>query len=121
MRTRYPESARLTVTLGAGRVVAGFCGEAYGMPGRPLTDEDLHSKFTDCVDFAGGLVPNGKLDGTDLLDLARDGAVADEPASIVIWVQMTTGVVAAYKTIASDSRAVLAQGLQSVAFSIAAK
>jgi 2-methylcitrate dehydratase PrpD len=72
MRTRYPESARLTVTLGAGRIVAGFCGEAYGMPGRPLTDEDLHSKFTDCVDFAGGLVPNEKLDGTDLLDLAGD-------------------------------------------------
>jgi 2-methylcitrate dehydratase PrpD len=72
MRARYPESARLTVTLGAGRVVEGFCGEAYGMPRRPLTDEDLHRKFTGCIDFAGGLVPNEMQDGTDLLDLAQD-------------------------------------------------
>ena len=72
MRARYPESARLTVTLGAGRVVQGFRGEAYGMPGRPLTDEDLHGKFAGCVEFAGGCVPNGQLDRLDLLGLARD-------------------------------------------------
>lgn len=58
MRARYPESARLGLALVDGRVVEGFCGDAYGMPKRPLTDKDLTRKFTDCFDFAGLPIQN---------------------------------------------------------------
>ncbi len=58
MRTRYPESARLSITLADGRVIQGFSGEAYGMPKRPLSDKDLTSKFSDCIDFAGIHIQN---------------------------------------------------------------
>jgi 2-methylcitrate dehydratase PrpD len=53
MREQSPESARVTLVLNDGRRFSGFCGEAYGMPGRPLSDEDLVGKFSDCLCFAG--------------------------------------------------------------------
>ncbi|MDA9982685.1 MmgE/PrpD family protein [Gammaproteobacteria bacterium] len=53
MRARWPESARLSLALVDGREVEGFCGEAYGMPKRPLTNEDLAKKISECFNFAG--------------------------------------------------------------------
>ena len=51
--TDYPESTRLTLTFTDGSGASGFCGEAYGMPNRPLTDADLRAKFEDCLAFSG--------------------------------------------------------------------
>ncbi|MGH1467065.1 MAG: MmgE/PrpD family protein [Cognatishimia sp.] len=53
MRDIYPESARLTLELKDGRSFSGFCGSAYGMPDRPLSDQDLEQKFTRSLAFAG--------------------------------------------------------------------
>ena len=53
MRKKYPESARVTLILKDGRKFEGLCGEAYGMPGRPLSDADLTRKFCGCLDYAG--------------------------------------------------------------------
>ncbi|MEM9631655.1 MAG: MmgE/PrpD family protein [Pseudomonadota bacterium] len=53
MRDKFPESARLTLTLKDGRTASGFCGTAYGMPDNPLSEEDLLSKFETAVAFAG--------------------------------------------------------------------
>jgi 2-methylcitrate dehydratase PrpD len=53
MRRRYPESARVTLTLRDGRRLHGFCGAAYGMPERPLSDRDLLAKFDRCVRYSG--------------------------------------------------------------------
>ncbi len=53
MRKKYPESARVTLILKDGRKFDGFCGEAYGMPGNPLSEADLITKFSDCLKFAG--------------------------------------------------------------------
>jgi len=72
MRKRYPESARLTVTLADGRVMSGFCGEAYGMPRRPLSDEDLTKKFKECLQYAEACVPEISLMETNLLHLSAE-------------------------------------------------
>lgn len=53
MRKRFPESARVEIILNDGSKRSGFCGEAYGMPARPLSDVDFLGKFRDCLDFAG--------------------------------------------------------------------
>ncbi|WP_162200123.1 MmgE/PrpD family protein [Kiloniella spongiae] len=53
MREKYPESTRLTILFAGGKTTSGFCGEAFGMPNRPLTDKDLIKKFNDCLTFAG--------------------------------------------------------------------
>lgn len=53
MRETYPESAKVTLKLKNGGEEVGFCGEAYGMPGRPLSDDDLYLKFIECLSFAG--------------------------------------------------------------------
>lgn len=53
MRKKYPESTRLTITFKDGQTTTDFCGEAFGMPNRPLADADLINKFTDCLAFAG--------------------------------------------------------------------
>lgn len=53
MRETYPESAKVTLRLKNGDETVGFCGEAYGMPGRPLSDDDLLLKFIECLSFAG--------------------------------------------------------------------
>ncbi len=71
MRQRYPESARVTLTLRSGERLDGFCGEAYGMPRRAMTDGDLTKKFADCLAFAGSDDPGVSLETSDLLDVAR--------------------------------------------------
>ncbi len=70
MRLLFPESARLTVTLFDGRVLSGFCAEAYGMPGRPLSSNDLVTKFIDCLAFAGIAAPKFSIQEENLLKLA---------------------------------------------------
>ncbi len=70
MRLLFPESARLTVTLFDGRVLSGFCAEAYGMPGRPLSSNDLVAKFIDCLAFAGVAAPKLSIQEENLLKLA---------------------------------------------------
>ena len=72
MRERYPESARITVTLADGRTVDGYCAEARGMPARPLSDEELQAKFADCLDFAGTSLPDVADRQECLLSLASD-------------------------------------------------
>jgi 2-methylcitrate dehydratase PrpD len=52
MLTRFPESARIKITLKDGTIRKGFCGEAYGMPGRPISEADFWSKFQECLIFA---------------------------------------------------------------------
>ena len=59
----FPESTRLTLRFADGTSVTGFCGEAFGMPNRPLGDEDLRAKFADCLSYAGKVV--------DLPDIAE--------------------------------------------------
>lgn len=53
IREKYPESARVTIVLKNGQRFGGFCGEAYGMPGRPLSNEDLITKFINCLCLLG--------------------------------------------------------------------
>lgn len=53
MRTTYPESARVTLTLKNGNTATGFCGSARGMPDTPLTNDDLITKFNAALAFAG--------------------------------------------------------------------
>ncbi|WP_136439313.1 MmgE/PrpD family protein [Pacificoceanicola onchidii] len=53
MRERYPESARLTLTLSDGRSASGFCGSARGMPDNPQGDDALVAKFSAALDYAG--------------------------------------------------------------------
>ncbi len=57
MRAKYPECIRLTLTLGDGRSAAGFCGVAYGMPERPLSDAELLEKFHTAGAYAGVSLP----------------------------------------------------------------
>ena len=57
MRGKYPESARLTLTLSDGSSSAGFCGTARGMPERPLSDKDLLEKFRASGTYAGVSLP----------------------------------------------------------------
>ncbi|MEO0498489.1 MAG: hypothetical protein AAF141_14165, partial [Pseudomonadota bacterium] len=53
MRARYPESARLTVTLKSGMQSSGFRGSAKGMPGNPQNNTELKMKFETACAFAG--------------------------------------------------------------------
>ena len=57
MREKYPESIRLTLTLGDGRSATGFCGVARGMPERPLSDRELLEKFHAAGAYAGVSLP----------------------------------------------------------------
>ena len=57
MRAKYPECIRLTLTLNDGRFATGFCGVAYGMPERPLSDADLLEKFHAAGAYAGVSLP----------------------------------------------------------------
>ncbi len=70
MRARYPESVRLTLSLADGRVSSGFCGEAYGMPRRPLSDRDLVDKYFNCLSFARTDFSNNSVLDRNLLNLA---------------------------------------------------
>ncbi len=51
-REQFPESARIIIETLDGRRLSGFCGEALGMPNRPLTDADILAKFRTCVEHA---------------------------------------------------------------------
>ena len=66
----FPESTRLTITFKDGQEITGFCGEAFGMPNRPLADHDLLDKFNDCLAFAGKTQPAPDLTKFGLIDLA---------------------------------------------------
>lgn len=54
MRARYPESARVRIVFNNSTKREGFCGEAYGMPNRPLNEEDFIRKVHDCLTFGHG-------------------------------------------------------------------
>jgi len=70
MRKRFPESARAEIILNDGSKRSGFCGEAYGMPTRPLSDVDFLGKFRDCINFAGCPEVTEDILGQDVLRLA---------------------------------------------------
>ncbi len=53
-----PEGARITIRTTDGRKVTGYLGEPRGMPGNPMSDEELHEKFLRCCE-AGGLDRTG--------------------------------------------------------------
>ncbi|MBL4907528.1 MAG: MmgE/PrpD family protein, partial [Sneathiella sp.] len=71
MRKRFPECAQVEILLKDGTKLSGFCGEAYGMPNRPLSDADFCSKIEDCLVFAGCQEVPDILD-KDVLPLAAD-------------------------------------------------
>ncbi len=53
MRRQYPECARIVIEFCDGTRSEGFCGAAYGMPSRPMSDQDLLAKFERCLAFSG--------------------------------------------------------------------
>ena len=71
MREKYPESARITLSFSNNETVTGFCGDAYGMPNRPLSDGDMVAKFNDCAAFAGRELRVTDLRDCNLVDLAQ--------------------------------------------------
>ena len=70
MRARFPESARAVIILQDGSRRSGFCGEAYGMPHRKLTDVDFSAKFRNCLKFAEIHGQAFDLDQDNILQLA---------------------------------------------------
>ncbi len=58
-----PEGARVTLSTNDGGEVADYLGVPTGMPGNPMSDEELHEKFFRCT-AAGGLEHGS---ATDLL------------------------------------------------------
>lgn len=70
MRARYPEGARIRLRLKDGSQFEDFCGEAYGMPNRPLSDADLAAKFHSCLDFGAIAGPQNVLETGNLKTLA---------------------------------------------------
>jgi 2-methylcitrate dehydratase PrpD len=71
MRARFPESARVKIVLKDGSDRSGFCGEAYGMPARPLSDEDFATKFQECLAFAGIEGQHADIKGDKVSPLVR--------------------------------------------------
>ena len=82
MRKRFPESARAEIILNDGSKRSGFCGEAYGMPTRPLSDVDFQGKFQDCLEFAGCPEVAEDIFGQEVLRLAASlyGKEVEYPA-----------------------------------------
>lgn len=70
-RRRFPESARVTFALTDGDEVSGFCGQCYGMPGRPMTDGDLTAKANECMRYAGKPEFTAGVSEVNLLEFAR--------------------------------------------------
>ena len=50
---RYPECARVTISMLGGDVFTGFLGAPTGMPENSLSDDGLGEKFRTCAAFAG--------------------------------------------------------------------
>lgn len=71
MRERYPESARATVKTKDGSRHEVFCGEADGMPRRPLSHAKLQAKFDSCLSYGGIEVQTDRDGQEDLRTLAR--------------------------------------------------
>lgn len=71
MRARYPESARASLQLKDGSRHDVFCGEAEGMPRRPLSDAKLQAKFDSCLSYGGIDVQTDRDGQEDLRTLAR--------------------------------------------------
>ncbi|MCJ8309939.1 MAG: MmgE/PrpD family protein [Rhizobiaceae bacterium] len=72
LASECPESTKITIRYVSGETETHFCGEAFGMPRRPLSDADLVEKFNDCLRF-GGLVERPiDLQGVDLSLLATE-------------------------------------------------
>jgi 2-methylcitrate dehydratase PrpD len=84
MRASAPESARVIVHLDGGTVRAGSCPVAYGMPSRPLSQDDLGAKFEACLAFAGR-APSGVVVGSRLLSLGTPGAKHLPECLAAIW------------------------------------
>ncbi len=61
MRRQSPECARIAIEFRDGSRSEGFCGAAYGMPSRPMSDQDLLAKFEHCLAFAGVSRPADRL------------------------------------------------------------
>ena len=76
MRAKYPECIRLTLTLNDGRSATGFCGMAYGMPERPLSDAELLEKFHAAGEYAGVSLPQVDIADFDPM-VVFDHAVGD--------------------------------------------
>lgn len=49
-----PEGARVTIVMNDGRELSGYLGQPTGMPGNPMSDDQLHAKFLRCA-AAGGV------------------------------------------------------------------
>jgi len=69
MRAKFPESARLKVTLKDGRSQQGFCGVAHGMPQNPLNNKTLIAKFHAALRFAGRDGPANVAPGENIVRL----------------------------------------------------
>lgn len=72
MRQRFPENARVKILLKDRTERTGFCGEAYGMPGNPLSDADFLQKFQDCLAFAECTTTAPDIIQAELLSLAAE-------------------------------------------------
>ena len=70
--SKYPESTKITIQYLNGDAEAHFCGEAFGMPKRPLSNADLVDKFNDCLRFGGVLERKFDLKNVDLSLLATE-------------------------------------------------
>lgn len=81
MLKRYPESARVRITLSNGTEREGFCGEAYGMPMRPLSDEAFIAKVQECLTFAYGTADVQGILDMGILELSKRlyGKTPDNP------------------------------------------
>lgn len=79
-RKQFPESARVTIRLRDRTKRSGFCGEAYGMPGRPLSDADFKAKFHSCLSYADRTISSPGILQAGIVSLAR--ALFVQPASI---------------------------------------
>ena len=66
---RHPESARVTIPLEDRTHRREFYGEAYGMPGKPLNDNDFQGKFRACLEYAN--ITCGKFDLADTANFPR--------------------------------------------------
>ncbi len=48
-----PEGAKVTIHTQDGQTVSGYLGQPKGMPGNPMSEQDLHLKFRNCCETGG--------------------------------------------------------------------